>query len=493
MRKRIIEFLSDKKQYVILTAIASGLYPLLYYYNSNFSLINSWSQFMFFVTSYLLIPILIFIILNLVFKKLKILEKYRKYLLAVLNMCFFSFFILISTIGFKLKLLATVLLISFFLGILMQKYLKKIIVFQLLLASLVAIKLVPDFFRHFNYSTEWMIQKDSIESVKFIKKPNVYVIQPDGYANFSELKKEPYNFDNSEFENFLRTNDFKLYEGFRSNYFSTLSSNSSMFAMKHHYFNNPKPKSTELYNARQIIVGNNPVVNIFKNNGYKTFLMLQKSYLLVNRAEINFDYCNIKHSELSFMARGFGVIKNLNKDFENVIALNKETNNFYFIEQISPGHISTYENTSKGKNLERKKYLESIEEANLFLKEIIGLINANDDNCIIVIVSDHGGFVGMNYTLECKEKQIDENLIKSIFTTTLAIRWPNKTPPEYDEKLKTNVNLFRVLFTYLSDDKSYLNNLEDDKSYNVINSGAPYGIYELIDENGNIVFNRLSQ
>ena len=41
-----------------------------------------------------------------------------------------------------------------------------------------------------------------------------------------------------------------------------------MFAMKHHYHNYPTYKIREVYNARDIIVGDNPVINILKNNNY---------------------------------------------------------------------------------------------------------------------------------------------------------------------------------------------------------------------------------
>jgi hypothetical protein len=72
----------------------------------------------------------------------------------------------------------------------------------------------------------------------------------------------------------------------------------------------------------------------------------------------------------------------------------------------------------------------------------------------------------------------------------LAIKWPENNAPDFDTKLKTNVNLFRVLFSYLADNTSYLKALEVDKSYTIIKDGAPAGIYEVINENGEVVFNK---
>ena len=283
IRANILSFISNDKEYPIIAAISAGLYPLLYYYNSNFTLVNSWSQLLFFIVTYLLIPTSVFLLLTVIFKRVSGLNKFSKYVLPVLNFIAFVFLIIISTYGFKWKVLAVSIIIAIFLAILLQKHFKKVIVFQLLMTLIVASKLVPDLYSHVTYSSKWMAISDTIENVEFKKKPNVYVIQPDGYASFSELKKNSYNFDNSNFEQFLVDSGFKLYNDFRSNYTTTLSSNSSMFAMKHHYYNSKKSKSNELYNTRKTILGDNPVVSIFKNNNYKKFLLLDISYLLVNR------------------------------------------------------------------------------------------------------------------------------------------------------------------------------------------------------------------
>ena len=134
--------------------------------------------------------------------------------------------------------------------------------------------------------------------------------------------------------------------------------------------------------------------------------------------------------------------------------------NFFFIEQISPGHIPTLKSTSKGKEVERETYLKELKEAYSWLKSTISSIEENDNNAIIIIIADHGGFVGLEYTLESKIKQENEDLVKTVFTTACAIKWPNGNAPNYDSKLKSNVNLFRILFTYLSGNESYLKNLQ---------------------------------
>ncbi|HEX8014863.1 MAG TPA: hypothetical protein VF465_06480, partial [Flavobacterium sp.] len=54
-----------------------------------------------------------------------------------------------------------------------------------------------------------------------------------------------------------------------------------------------------------------------------------------------------------------------------------------------------------------------------------------------------------------------------IYSNLIAIKWNDEMHNQYDKKLKTNVNIFRILFSYLSEDKSLLDNLENDGSYNI--------------------------
>lgn len=488
LRSKILVFLESKKEYPVVAAIASGLYPLLYYYNSNYTLVNSWQQLGFFMLCYIFIPVLIFSLVYFTFKKFDSDKKYLKYVIPTLNLTAFSFFVITSTYGLRVKIILLVIPIAIFLAVILSRHFKKIVVFQYLLAIFVLAQLVPDVYKAISYSSKWMAQPDAIKAVVFKKKPNIYIIQPDGYANFSKLKEAPYSFDNSAFEGFLRNNDFKLYNNFRSNYVSTLSSNSSLFAMKHHYYSN-SAQSNELYYTRETIAGDNPVISILKNNNYKNFLVLERSYLLVNRPKLHYDYCNIDYGEISYLARGFEVKKEVVGTLASLISQNKNTNNFYFVEIMRPSHVSVNKSESKGIEEERRFYLSELEKANETLKQVIEIINNKDDNSLIVIVADHGGYVGLSYSMQNRIKQTDEDLIHSIYTSALAIKWPDEAP-SYDDKLKTSVNLFRILFSYLSDNGSYLKHLQEDKSYAIINKEAPVGVYEYINENGDVTFKK---
>ncbi len=413
-------------------------------------------------------------------------------LLSISNLAGFAALMIFSLVGPKKKLILLVIVLAVGLAFLVKNHLRKVIILEYILALIVAVQLGFYIGNNINFSTKWKQLPDDISEATFSKKPNVYIIQPDGYANPSILKKEPYNIDNSEFESFLTENDFKIYPNFRSNYSNTITSNSSLFAMNHHYYKNPKPNTKEPYGLRKSISDNNAVLSIFNNNNYKTSLIIESSYLIVNRPKMAYDYSSIDYDELSFLSRGFDLSKNSLKQMQRAIEENKNQSNFYFIEKILPGHISVSKNNSKGKDEERKTYMEKIGKANVWLQEIITLITREDPNSLIVIVADHGGFVGLNATSERYKKITDQDLINSIFTSMLAIKWPNNEAPHFDGELKTNVNLFRILFSYLAENDTYLNYLEKDKSFLIVGEDAPFGVYEVIDGNGAVVFNKVS-
>ena len=188
--KRVVDsFLKSDKQFPVITAIASGLYPMLYCYSKNFSIVNSLDHFLFFIVAFLCIPIVVFKLVHWV-SKFNSLKKYDKYILPFFNI--FTFLFLIKTIayaGFDKKKTLLVILISIIFAVFFNKYLKKIVVFQYLLAFVSAISLTFIISKNLRISNEWQVQPDDIVKVEFKIKPNIYFIQPDGYVNFSEIKK----------------------------------------------------------------------------------------------------------------------------------------------------------------------------------------------------------------------------------------------------------------------------------------------------------------
>jgi hypothetical protein len=484
----LASFLSSNKEYIVLAAIAAGLYPVLFYYSNNFPLVNSWGHLGFFVGSFIVLPALVFFITKKVFEKAPFLQRWEKYVLPFLGVFTFLFLMKICLYaGIQKKITVGIIIVAALVAFFLWQHYKKIMVLQLLLAAMGLFTLIPVLSKQLFYDTSWAQQPDNIEEVRFVKKPNVYFIQPDGYVNFSEIDKGYYKIDNSNFKQYLETNDFKIYENFRSNYASTLTSNSATFMMKHHYYGNGK-SFTENTNARDMIISENTVLNIFKNNGYKSYFLAEMPYLLLNKPTLGYDECNFKSSDVGYIGTGLGTYYDIITPLESYTKEAIEQPKFFFIEIFNPGHIHGQKIKSLGVEGERELWQETLANANETLTKTLDVIKKNDPNALIVIMADHGGFVGMEYTSQTYTKTQDRDLIYSMFSSNLSIHWPMGIAPTYDTNFKSAVNVFRILVSYLSEDTSYLQNLQDDSSYVILNEGAPIGVYKYIDKDGNIIF-----
>ena len=184
---------------------------------------------------------------------------------------------------------------------------------------------------------------------------------------------------------------------------------------------------------------------------------------------------------------------NFAKPLVTVSMLNEKSDqpNFFFVEMFNPGHIVNRKAESKGKEIEKAEWFESLDWANEKLTALLTVIKEKDPGALIIISADHGGSVGFDYSREIYIKTQERDLIYSMFSSQLSIHWPD-TIPNFDGRLKTPVNLYRFVFSYLSEDDSYLQNLQEDETFIVINEGAPRGIYKYIDSLGNIVFKRVN-
>lgn len=482
-------FLSNNKQYPVLAAIAAGLYPVLFYFTNNYTIVNTWGHVVFFSFIFLALPIVLFVLLNYFFQ-FPLLNRFKKHLIPFLNVFAFLFFMMICYYaGIKYKIAALSFLIAIVFSIFFYKFSKKVIIIQLILALIGVYTLTPRLIKLYNHSDNWTIQNDNVLEVEFKKKPNVYFIQPDGYVNFSELRNETYNINYSEFESFLKKENFKYYEGFRSNYPSTLSSNSATFMMKHHYYNDGTSISESL-KARNIIITENAVLSIFKNNNYKTYFLAELPYLMLNKPKLGFDESNFSVSDVSYIGTGLGDLQDIISPLKEYLNEDIDKSKFFFIEIFNPGHIQGRKIDSEGIEGERKLWIESLKNADKRLYNVITLIKEKDPNGLIIIMADHGGFVGMENTYQVYNKTQNRDLIYSVFSSTLAIHWPNNDIPKYDTSLKSAVNVFRILFSYLGNDERLLQNLQPDESFVILKDIEPPGVYKYIDQSGEITLKK---
>lgn len=486
------EYFTAKKTLPILAGLAAGLYPVLFYYSRNFERAKSWDHVFHFVLFYIIFPVIVFTIVYRIFK-IKSLVRYSKFVLPFLNITVFLYFLKTFTfVHPERKIMVGILVVAVLFSYFLNKHFKKLLAFQFILAAIGLFNVLQLIYEKITYDDSWLQQPDAIEEVVFKKKPNVYFIEPDGYVSFSELKSDFYNVENSEFEGFLKQNNFKTYPDFRTNYKSTLASNSAAFSMKHHY-HNFDADFEEVENARQIIISDNPVLNAFKNNGYETYFLSEKKYLLLNRPELGYHHSNIDYDDIQYLHNDMGPDELIVEPFSDYLNDGIDKPKFFFVEILKPWHIRTGKGNESGPEVvasERQKYIDRLRESNAMMTEMIQNILKKDPGALIMIMADHGGFVGLEYTRQANIKTQDPEIINSVFSANLTIHWPNNEIPSYDTELQSPVNVFRILLSYLSENETYLEHLQPDESFVAIQEGAPKGIYKYINDAREIVFEK---
>lgn len=482
IREKLLAFIYSDKDAPLLAGLSIGVYMLIFYYSKNFSLANSWVQFLFFTGYYIALP-MVAIYAEYRLLKLTKFSHFKKQFIAIAMVVVFSYFLLnLISIGFSKKITFALIVLA---AVLLSGHLKKYYRFFILLLFFLSLFNLPPVikigFTAMSASDDWQKQPDDIENITFKQRPNIYYIQPDGYTNSENLRDTVHNFDNSAFEAFLAGKGFTTYRSFRSNYFSTLLSNASMFSMKHHYIQD----DINLIGARDVIIGDNALLKIVKHNNYKTIFITEKPYLIMNRPPFGYDYCNIPYSEIPFIKDGWAMHREIDSEIKSQAEANGKSGNFYFIEKFIPNHIAVRKDANVTAESEREKYLANIKQANKWLQKTVNYITANDADALIIIGADHGGFVGFEDTMQSLTKTTDANKIRSVFGSHLSVKWNRAGYTKYDDGLKSSVNLFRTVFSFLAEDTKYLENLQENSSYILLDK--PAGLYRYIDDNGKVV------
>ena len=486
----MVDKLNKSKPYSsVLIALAAGLYPFFHYYGNNFNIADSWPQFIFLFSICVLVPVALVFILPYIFR-LGFLRRLRKYYLTSFNFMYFTGLLGLLIFHFPKGTFVMVLLAAGLLGFALYRFLNKIVILQFLLAVMSLVSLIPRLFFVASYDDGWTRISENISEVKFKQTPNIYFIQPDGFANFSDLRKPPYNYLDFQFEHWLSDQGFVHYDDFRSNYFTTLTSNSATFAMKHHYFQNIGKYTAKTYGTAEVIVGDNNALRVLKRNGYKTHLFTDNSFFLLNRKLKAYDFCNVPQNKLSLHKMGRLMEVDIISDFDETLKMQEDEPNFYFIEKTIPGHIRNSKGSTRGIKIEREKYFEGMESANNWLTTLIGMINEHDENPFIVIMADHGGYVGLSYLSELDERKLNEQETASVFTSILSVKWPNNEVPD-NLSLKSSVNIFRNMFYYLSDNPLVLESYQSDSSFIYTMENNFVEVYECLDENGTYGYKKI--
>jgi hypothetical protein len=220
--------------------------------------------------------------------------------------------------------------------------------------------------------------------------------------------------------------------------------------------------------ARQVIGGNNNLVRFLRSNGYRTQYIHQDAYLLLRGCSA--DYCFPRSaayagatSILKELMPGF-VVPERSWDLHPPSELRNEvssqidvgersgTPQFQYVHLFEPGHApnEVFGRCDEESELVRyeQRIADAVSEIESMLDEIIG----KDPGAVILLSGDHGPYLTNRCEPETDIKTPGE--YRDRVGALTAIRWPSGYDGRFDERIKTNLNLFRYVFASLIDGSS---------------------------------------
>jgi hypothetical protein len=318
--------------------------------------------------------------------------------------------------------------------------------------------------------------------VRLRERPDVYFIVPDGYPSRTALRAV-FGIDDGGLEEGLAAQGFTEYDGVFSNYMYTVSSISASLGMRHHQYRG-NVGNAELLGGRPFITSDrNPVVHVFRNNGYQVSYVHQLEYLFTMGCGI--DLCSptpawVDALELlpGFLRRAFAGDRSLPSLERRALdqidaALATDTPQFLYVHFQAPNHSLTFEQSREELAAFRSTFGDRIQTANATLLSLVSRILSRDDDALIIVSADHGAW-GFGTTMWAEHSVLesvpDPLIALDHLGVRLAIRWPSGEPPD-GTPIRSNVNLFRHVLAYLSGNDALLKDLAPDDGYLVRGRG----------------------
>jgi hypothetical protein len=293
--------------------------------------------------------------------------------------------------------------------------------------------------------------------------PSVYLFMFDAFPHKELINK--LGLDRRGLDTLLCEYQFKEYDVYSIASY-TLGTMALVFNMCRR--NNTDRTDTNLQYFREVVGGNNLVNTVFKRHGYGVFATELGPYMFRlghvkydgiigikdGKSKINFGYSlSVIRSILNGTLRGVvGGLENGDTDRKLVRFINHKKGVggiFAWGAVFSPGHID-----SDGSSVEselrkwKPRYYEAIEK----MKEDMKLVIDKDPNAIVILMSDHGPYFFTRNFLPVKDDQINRIHFRDLYGAFMAIRWPDKErAAKYDKEFNVTQDVFPIVFAYLCD------------------------------------------
>ncbi|MBP7009490.1 MAG: sulfatase-like hydrolase/transferase [Kiritimatiellae bacterium] len=318
------------------------------------------------------------------------------------------------------------------------------------------------------------------QGVKFARTPNVYLLFLESYHGFGTME-EQMGFDNGAFRKFLDDERFVVAKETYANYWYTMASIQSFLQMGHHYAAGMFGHDDSLY-ARGFVSGSgkyyNPVLNIFKQNGYSIVYLLPSDYYyrpgagLVDLSLLSRSWplAPLKVSLPRLIGREPDtVVPDYERQVARAIAEWPAGKPAFFFAKLGAEHAQRpyYYQTYRKAFVQR--YVKSIQQSNQEVESLCRQIIARDPGAIVVLAGDHGPHSYKDTRREFLDVMREdglpaEQMAKDVHDVLLAIRWGDDMEPE-PYPFRSLANVMRYVFYRLSGDKALMNTAVADDSY----------------------------
>ena len=297
--------------------------------------------------------------------------------------------------------------------------------------------------------------------------------------------------DSQPLADLLQANDFKIYNDTYTIRFGSLESMGRTFQITDADF---LPTSL----LREACAGKGTSFQIFSQNGYRT-CSIQGNYMtgggmFTDEAFPRQDPTFHEFDSLVILLRGIfmgefwfdlagltALADDSYHDFLRNVMSSKEGPWLTVMHVNLPGHA---QNSGKLLPNETALFIRRLERSLPNIREDIRAIRTNNPTAVIVVLGDHGPYLtGDGAELGgYAPEDITELMVRDRFGTLVAIHWSDRKRAEkYDQKLKTNQDIFPVVLAYLADSPEPLDLMIRDKraimkGHAYLNEGefAPY-------------------
>jgi len=300
---------------------------------------------------------------------------------------------------------------------------------------------------------------DELAICKSCQKQDIYLIIADGYGGLRQLKQ--FSFDNSEFENYLKSRGFFITDSSISNYAATIFSMASMFNMD--YLPKMNTQGHEIINETLFFkylassgyeIKNHSIFKIWDQYPYVdirhfptgTGLITNHTFLSRLRRDLRASVAtslnikpelervkNLKKKELSVeLTRDSLIMDGLLKEVMNKTGKPK----FVYAHFNMPHYPYLFDKNGERLNdtlSKQQQYIEYLQYANKKISFAIEQIQTTSQNAIIMFMSDHG------------HRNDDEKpLNPSRFLNINAVYFPDREHEGFYKGI-SNVNQLRIL------------------------------------------------